>query len=79
MFKYGYVALRTGADVSVRSQHFKDPPPGYILRNQFAIAHGSNRTQEPIRKEGMRPVFASLKTVMRDTANNRASSRAVRA
>jgi hypothetical protein len=51
----------------------------YMLRNQFATALGSNLTHVPIRKQGMRPTFASLKTVMRDTDSNSASSTAVRA
>jgi len=51
----------------------------YIFLNQCATARGSNRTQLPILKHGMRPAFASLKTVIRETANNVASSAAVRA
>jgi hypothetical protein len=46
----------------------------HIFLNHFATARGSNRTQVPILKEGMRPAFASLNTVMRDTANNWARS-----
>jgi len=42
----------------------------YIFRNQVATARGSNRTQVPILKHGMRPAFANLKIVMRDTANH---------
>lgn len=42
----------------------------YIFRNQVATARGSNLTQLPILKHGMRPAFASLKTVIRDTANH---------
>lgn len=51
----------------------------YLLRSQFATALGSNLTHVPIRKQGMRPTFASLKTVIRDTDSNSASSTAVRA
>jgi len=50
-----------------------------MLRSHFATARGSNRTHVPTRKHGMRPAFASLNTVMRETANNSASSEAVRA
>jgi hypothetical protein len=42
----------------------------YIFRNQVATARGSNLTQVPILKLGMRPAFANLKIVMRDTASH---------
>jgi hypothetical protein len=51
----------------------------YILRNQLATARGSNRTQVPILKLGMRPAFAILKIVMRETDRYSATSTAVRA
>lgn len=49
------------------------------VRIHAAIAWGSKRTQVPIRNEGILPLFACLKMVMRETASIWASSSAVRA
>lgn len=49
----------------------------YILRNQLPTARGSNLTQVPIRRHGMRPALANLKTVMRETDWYSATSTAV--
>ena len=58
----------------VFSQRLMLPTEGYILRNQVATARGSNLTQVPILKHGIRPAAACLKTVTRETASNSASS-----
>ena len=51
----------------------------YCLESQSAVLFGSNRTQVPTRKEGIRPFFACLNTVTGDTFRSAASSFAVRA
>jgi hypothetical protein len=51
----------------------------HCWRNQFATALGSNRTQVPIRNDGMRPAAACLKIVTFDTERNFDSSSAVKA
>ena len=52
---------------------------GYFSRYQAATTRGSNRTQVPILKQGIRPAFANLKIVIRETASNSESWAAVRA
>src|ERR1017187_4560480 len=49
----------------------------YILRNQFATALGSNRTQVPTRNDGILQEGACLYTVRADTHRRPASSFAV--
>lgn len=51
----------------------------YIFRNQFATARGSNRTQVPIRNEGIRPAAACLKIVTLETERSFDRSSAVKA
>jgi hypothetical protein len=75
------IAFRTGTMVfdELFVRYFpKRQAECYTFRNHVAITFGSNLTQVPILNEGRRPAFASLNTVMRDTANNSASSTAVR-
>jgi len=48
-------------------------------RSHCATARGSNLTHVPTRNEGMRPAFACLKIVIRETDRTRASSSAVKA
>jgi hypothetical protein len=40
----------------------------YIFRNQVTTARGSNLTQGPILKHGMRPAFASFKHLVSNCA-----------
>lgn len=51
----------------------------HCARSQFATAFGSNRTQVPILKDGMRFVLASLYTTILETARMAASCVAVMA
>src|SRR5438477_3876345 len=51
----------------------------YCLRSHSAAIFGSKRTHVPMRNEGMRPAFACLKIVIRETASTFASSSAVNA
>jgi hypothetical protein len=51
----------------------------YWFLSQFATARGSNRTQVPIRNDGILPAAACLKIVTFDTESNFARSSAVRA
>jgi hypothetical protein len=51
----------------------------HLFRNQFATEWGSNLTHVPMWNEGMRPAFACLKIVIRETDNRRANSSAVKA
>src|SRR5712692_7326542 len=56
--------------------------PRYLLhfsRSQRATDFGSNRTQVPMRNDGIRPAFACLKIVILETVNMLASSSAVKA
>jgi hypothetical protein len=47
--------------------------------SQSAVVFGQNRTEVPILKLGIRPAFACLKIVIRETFNNVANSGAVNA
>ena len=49
------------------------------FRSQSATVFASKRTHVPMRNEGMRPAFACLKIVIRETASTFASSSAVNA
>ena len=55
------------------------PFDSHCALSHFATVKGSNRTQVPMRNEGMRPAFACLKIVMCETAKSLESSLAVRA
>jgi len=62
------------------NRHYTHRPlDPYIVRSHFATTIGSNRTQVPMRNDGMRPALACLNTVIRETANTCASSSAVKA
>jgi hypothetical protein len=73
------VAAQHGRDLVIVHASIEIDLVFYMRRNQFATARGSNLTQVPILKHGMRPAFANLKIVMRDTVNISASSSAVSA
>ena len=51
----------------------------YCILSQLATAFGQNLTDVPMRNDGIRPAFACLKIVIRETDNNFARSSAVRA
>src|SRR5229473_1375396 len=51
----------------------------HIFRSHRATDVGSNRTQVPMRNDGIRPAFACLKIVILETVNMLASSSAVKA
>ena len=51
----------------------------HISRSHCATVFGSNRTQVPIRNDGILPAFACLKIVILETVNMLASSSAVNA
>jgi hypothetical protein len=51
----------------------------YIPLSHRATEVGSNRTQVPMRNDGIRPDFACLKIVILETVNMLASSSAVKA
>jgi hypothetical protein len=51
----------------------------HISRSHRATDFGSNRTQVPMRNDGIRPAFACLKIVILETVNMLASSSAVKA
>jgi hypothetical protein len=51
----------------------------HIARSHRATDFGSNRTQVPMRNDGILPAFACLKTVIFETVNMLASSFAVKA
>ena len=51
----------------------------HISRSHCATDFGSNRTQVPMRNDGIRPAFACLKIVILETVNMLASSSAVKA
>jgi len=51
----------------------------HIARSHCATVFGSNRTQVPMRNDGIRPAFACLKIVILETVNMLASSAAVNA
>ena len=51
----------------------------HIFRSHRATDVGSNRTQVPIRNDGILPAFACLKIVILETVNMLASSSAVKA
>src|SRR5712692_1619772 len=56
--------------------------PRYLLhmpRSHCATVFGSNRTQVPMRNDGILPAFAFLKIVILETVNMLASSSAVKA
>lgn len=47
----------------------------YIVRSRFATMTGSKRTHAPLRNEGIRPAFACLKIVIRETASTTFSAK----
>src|SRR6266478_5357357 len=51
----------------------------HISRSHRATDIGSNRTQVPMRNDGIRPAFACLKIVILETVNMLASSSVVKA
>jgi hypothetical protein len=51
----------------------------HIFRSHCATVFGSNRTQVPMRNDGILPAFACLKIVILETVNMLASSSAVKA
>ena len=51
----------------------------HISRSHCATVFGSNRTQVPMRNDGIRPSFACLKIVILETVNILASSSAFKA
>jgi hypothetical protein len=57
----------------------EDRPSLHIFRSHRATDIGSNRTQVPMRNDGIRPAFACLKIVILETVNMLASSSAVNA
>lgn len=70
-----HVALPSDLGFGSRSVQRK----AYCRRSQFAVDLGSNLTQVPMRNDGIRPAFACLKIVIRETPNISASSSAVSA
>jgi hypothetical protein len=61
------------------SDHAEESPSLHIFRSHRATDVGSNRTQVPIRNDGILPAFACLKIVIFDTFSVLDSSSAVRA
>src|SRR3954467_5031119 len=57
----------------------EESPLTHIFRSHCATIFGSNRTQEPMRNDGILPAFACLKIVTFATVNILASSFAVKA
>src|SRR5207244_4377988 len=55
------------------------PKVCYCALSHFATAQGQNLTDVPMRKDGIRPAFACLKIVIRETDSSLARSSAVRA
>ena len=64
---------------SVRSDFTGTKATLHFSRSQRATDFGSNRTQVPMRNDGILPAFACLKIVILETVNMLASSSAVKA
>lgn len=55
--------VRSGSWLVVDVKSLHSEPEFYCFLSQSAVVFGSNRTQVPMRNEGMRPAFACLKIV----------------